>query len=70
MLLTVFMLMATAITVKQYLKLLFPSFTFVQAKKYVRLCQNKILKGEIISEKWMSETKVYKGYNIRGCESV
>ena len=65
MLLTVFMLMATAISVKQYLKLWFPTFTFVQAKKSVRLCQNKILKEEKRSDKRMSETIVHKGYNIQ-----
>ena len=48
------MLMNTAITVKQYLKLWVATITSVSAKKPVHFCQKKILKGEIRSKKWMS----------------
>ena len=52
--LTVFMLMVTVITVKQYLKLWVATINSAHAKKPVHRCQNKILKEEIRSEKWMS----------------
>ena len=48
------MLMATGITVKQYLKIWVATITSAPVKKPIHLCQNKILKGEIKSEKWMS----------------
>ena len=51
---TVLMFMVTAITVKQYLKLLVATIISAHAKKLVHRCQNKMLKGEIRSEEWMS----------------
>ena len=51
--LTVSMLVTTAITVKHYMKLWVANITSVHAKKPFLHCQNKILKGEIRSEKWM-----------------
>ena len=52
--LTVFMLMVTGITVKQYLKQWVATIIFAHAKKPVHRCQNKILKREMRSEKWLS----------------
>ena len=43
--LAVSMLMATAITVNQYLKLWVDIYTSAHAKKPFHLCQNKTLKG-------------------------
>ena len=49
--LTVFKLMVTVITVKQYLKLWVATIISAHVKKPVHCCQNKILKGEIRNEK-------------------
>ena len=52
--LIVFMLMAIAIIVKQYLKLWAATITPAPAKKTFHLCQVKILKREIRSKELMS----------------
>ena len=64
---------STAITVKQYLKLWVATIISAHTKKPIHRCENKILKGEMRSDKWMSSDEIiYKKEvtKFRNCGSV